>query len=387
MSIENLRTEIAQTKIQSLASNRSKCRALYVALFFCLMTIALFTCGALSHSVSYHYAGIGTTIPTLICFVVAAVYSSKERMEIAIYQHLQEKLRIPEAIELVHRTEFRRRNIISTNNLARNCGTLLNAQDHLLLRFRLSDQVDELDTLPFPNQFMEALHSRDATLASGLGNCFQLSTVALFDLMEIIDRRKKIEIYALAGGNHVFVVIGRDPTSDPAKFETWGDEAWVYDPWCSEFDAPPVCFPASLIPSHLKNYSGTDATRKPILENFDPKRHTLNLHVGNMTTALEVRAMTLARSHDADFKKLIEDVSAYENASKSEELECARDVERQTEKILNEHHFTRYEKRIKDSLSLLYSQICYFIKKNKGHVQRAARYALEIESAPMPGAV
>lgn len=39
------------------------------------------------------------------------------------------------------------------------------------------------------------------------------------------------ELCHIKGGDHVFLVIGRANDGDPKKPETWGDEAYICDPF------------------------------------------------------------------------------------------------------------------------------------------------------------
>lgn len=65
----------------------------------------------------------------------------------------------------------------------------------------------------------------------GYGNCQEQACVAAVRLKE-----KGVQNVEVMGKpNHAFVVIGRDPNSDPSNPSTWGNKAVVCDPWYEEF--------------------------------------------------------------------------------------------------------------------------------------------------------
>lgn len=79
-----------------------------------------------------------------------------------------------------------------------------------------------------------------------IGNCAELVHFAL----DYIIRNSNIyaERYTIQGGDHVFLVIGRDLGSDENDPESWGDNAFICDPWANEV------YPAYQYASKLKNY-------------------------------------------------------------------------------------------------------------------------------------
>lgn len=107
----------------------------------------------------------------------------------------------------------------------------------------------------------------------GIGTCLEMSAVALDYCIE--NRvSQRAEIFYLEGGNHVFLVLGRDPKSTPSNYEEWGSNAVICDTWSGKV------FPSSEIDSNLKNFVklktvGTHIST--ILEPFDPKKHVPQL--------------------------------------------------------------------------------------------------------------
>ena len=103
------------------------------------------------------------------------------------------------------------------------------------------------------------------------GTCLEMVAVGTKFAHE---KNVKVEPFCISGGNHTFLVLGRDPKSDPSNFDKWGSSAAVCDPWSGEN------FPAHEIPKKLENYlvaTWGDNYEKPITktEPFDAEKHTL----------------------------------------------------------------------------------------------------------------
>jgi len=83
-----------------------------------------------------------------------------------------------------------------------------------------------------------------------IGTCLEMSAVAF---KHSIQNKPGLqaELFFLEGGNHVFLVLGRTPSSDPSKYKEWGGEAVICDTWSGKV------FPASDIESKLKNFGST----------------------------------------------------------------------------------------------------------------------------------
>jgi len=62
---------------------------------------------------------------------------------------------------------------------------------------------------------------------TGFGNCREQACLAARDLM--MKDVPNVEVFGKH--NHAFVVIGRDPDSNPLDPSTWGSKAMVVDPW------------------------------------------------------------------------------------------------------------------------------------------------------------
>lgn len=113
-----------------------------------------------------------------------------------------------------------------------------------------------------------------------LGNCGENACLALDHIVNN-EPDAYAEVYEMdAAVDHVFCVVDRDKGSDPTKPETWGENAYVCDPWGDEV------YPASEL-SKPRSYKASEAQHKPTQDNymnievktveatFDPSKHTI----------------------------------------------------------------------------------------------------------------
>ncbi len=85
------------------------------------------------------------------------------------------------------------------------------------------------------------------SLISSSGNCDEFTKQA-FDFILYHDNSIKAEVYEIQGGDHVFLVLNRDPNSDPSDPDTWGKKAVICDPWANSV------YYALNFRHHLKNF-------------------------------------------------------------------------------------------------------------------------------------
>jgi hypothetical protein len=112
---------------------------------------------------------------------------------------------------------------------------------------------------------------------SSLGNCAELTYQAFDFILNTNSDVNNAEIYEIIGkknpmdGDHVFLVLNRDPNSDPSDPMTWGKNAIICDPWAK------TVFPASEYLLKLKNYyyDKDSLTNKNCIEDFNPEKHIL----------------------------------------------------------------------------------------------------------------
>jgi hypothetical protein len=102
-------------------------------------------------------------------------------------------------------------------------------------------------------QLLNYYYNIQLTLQSHLGNCHELAVMAL---KYILDNEPKIdaEIFRIKGGDHVFLVVGRDKNSNLSDPLSWGENAYFCDPWADKV------YPAKAYKSQLSNYEGVTRT-------------------------------------------------------------------------------------------------------------------------------
>jgi len=133
------------------------------------------------------------------------------------------------------------------------------------------------------NPFTLALHSGSLSEKHRHGNCQEMTNVAFRYLAQQEDC-PKLDVMLLK--NHAFLVVGRDIESSASDYTTWGQDAFICDPWKG------ALFPAgdSLTELHdLDSYDKT--TGLPKLTPFDPKTNPLQLGVGYILTAKDLQEM------------------------------------------------------------------------------------------------
>lgn len=103
---------------------------------------------------------------------------------------------------------------------------------------------------PNENELYRGLYSDvmiEMIKKSSLGNCSEVSFL-IMDFCHQNNFNGLAEIYDIERGDHEFVVIGRDPNSDPNDINTWGKNALVCDPWSNKI------YPVSEIGKHLEDF-------------------------------------------------------------------------------------------------------------------------------------
>ena len=101
----------------------------------------------------------------------------------------------------------------------------------------------------------------------GAGNCYEYSHVALHKLRNH-DPSINAEVYSIKNGDHIFLLIDRDSSSDPSDLNTWGKNAVVCDAWAGDV------FPADEIPHKLMDYkqSYVSGVRKNELVHYSDRQ-------------------------------------------------------------------------------------------------------------------
>lgn len=333
----------------------NKCLAGFGALGFCLLTIGGILAGT-TFGAAFYDAASATAASTICSFAVAWHFARKEQ-----------KLVIPAAIEKVHE-KFKERGIKSPNNGV--CG-----REEIT---RLDDQLGELRKTKsqrlyqeqFINKFSEAMVSNELALKLRVGQCTELSHSGLIDLMEIFSINTRIEIFHFGEtGDHVFLVIGRDPKSIDSDPTTWGEDAWVYDPWLSKQDRRPVYYPANQISDKLMNFLGFINTEngRPDLEPFDPYVHILSPIVGNLIRSEEFAyVLDGVGIHDKDYLALYHDLVCLEKEERWEnKVAIAKRMEKRACNVMR--LYMNMQPKLLDEnvhqVSLLLSQLRHFLTR------------------------
>jgi hypothetical protein len=108
-----------------------------------------------------------------------------------------------------------------------------------------------------------------------VGNCSEMAAVGLqYAIDHLVDHR--VEIFNILGGDHAFLVIGRDPHSRLHEYQNWGAKAVVCDPWSSS------CFYAEEIEAKLIN-AVRIAPYVTITKPFNPASHKLDMWSPKLT--------------------------------------------------------------------------------------------------------
>lgn len=144
----------------------------------------------------------------------------------------------------------------------------------------LSDAVEDLrksavEHSVFNLELDEVAHKFLQTVAYckkfSIGNCYEYALMAL-DYVVHHAPGTNAEVYGIKGGDHAFLVIGRNPDSLINRPETWGKEAYICDPWSNKV------YLASEYLTKTKNYSYLfDKIEKKYVnctEPFHPDLHT-----------------------------------------------------------------------------------------------------------------
>lgn len=153
-----------------------------------------------------------------------------------------------------------------------------------------------------------------------IGNCHELALMAL-DFMIRNKPEVNAETYSIKGGDHVFLVIGRNKDSDPLKPETWGDDCYICDPWSDSV------YPAKEYLVKTKNFYFTlnsDGTHTNHIQDFNPSRHQMNpIPSQNSTNIIQGSRQlntiildiftTINEKHCVIFNKLADDLDKIAN--------------------------------------------------------------------------
>lgn len=128
------------------------------------------------------------------------------------------------------------------------------------------------------NEMVCSLSDRVAIEQFPIGNCGELTNIA-FEYLARMHKDLSVEIVQIPAwnnnGDHVFLLIDRDPKSDLNDPITWGNKAVILDCWTR------MIYPASEITVLLQNWKGTDFSSGLIITspyNFDHQEFETIVH-------------------------------------------------------------------------------------------------------------
>lgn len=101
-----------------------------------------------------------------------------------------------------------------------------------------------------------------------LGDCDDLALHALDYIVRHVPEMEA-ELYRIKGGDHVFLVLNRDPDSAVDDTSKWGANAVICDPWANEV------YPAKDALTRLRNFYFNEKEMKNCTEPYDPDHHFL----------------------------------------------------------------------------------------------------------------
>lgn len=168
------------------------------------------------------------------------------------------------------------------------------------LRSRVNKEVkiaQNIDALFLPLMLREYDNRVLMSSKYSLGNCHELAYQALDYILQNEAEDLNADVFKISGGDHVFVVLNKDPKSDCQNPGKWGPGAVICDPWAKKV------FPAQDYLSKLKNYKGknffisvaelVNGKSWNRIEDFNPSKHRLDFLIidGSPCTVSNIRAM------------------------------------------------------------------------------------------------
>ncbi len=129
------------------------------------------------------------------------------------------------------------------------------------------------------NPFIKCFAAAKTAQSYFLGNCGHLARATFVELLKRLDPKVNVSLLTIkklfdAGleGDHVFVVINREPKADLLNPAAWKN-AIICDPWARRI------YSSELIPELLYDYYGTDGFGNPLLRKFNPNLQKLDVEV------------------------------------------------------------------------------------------------------------
>lgn len=178
-------------------------------------------------------------------------------------------------------------------------GIIANETDN---HFALNETEDELIIkIKLGDNTFEKLMNLQCSFASKfpVGDCNEYADLAMNCLYTYYKSSNiKAEIFSIEKGDHIILVMDRDPNSDPTNPATWGEHAVICDPWIGKV------YPTYMIDKELKTFRAlyTEDKNYNLLLSFNPHYHRLELHPESEWLNTKIMSFTFAKVSDNDLE-------------------------------------------------------------------------------------
>jgi hypothetical protein len=223
--------------------------------------------------------------------------------------------------------KFVKANILFSSTFPnRNIHFKANQSRSFLERFHgIDNAIDQVrSSIQETSNFDKAIAIGMTAIKYSIGNCMEMAAAAFVYLLKS-HPDVKVDIFRIDGGDHGFVVIGRDFNSDPTDPTTWGEHALICDTWSKE------SFPVSQI-NKLKDFNGgVTVDGYPVLRDLDLTKQTLRIWTSNQFTPKDLEY--LAGPHpSSDVVKTIKALTPllqnfYNEKDLAKKQEAAKDIQ------------------------------------------------------------
>ncbi len=189
-----------------------------------------------------------------------------------------------------------------------------------------------------------------------IGNCGEMAAVAFFKALEKGMWNVPVDIVYITNGDHAFLVIGREPDSDPENYKTWGPSAVVVDAWSKKV------YKVSDLEANLEDYFGLDETTgEPKLRPFDPKTQGLAVVLSSGTSIRELNYFIYSGIGMSDGQKeaVLDLRRCMQRFHKSNDLETKLEIAKEVSKLVREPGIADFP-----IVQQLRDQIDHFIEQN-----------------------
>lgn len=204
----------------------------------------------------------------------------------------QEKIEQIDKASRVARKKIDKKTAGIIANGTNNHFSLNETEDELIIEIKLDDNT------------FEELMNLQCSFASKfpVGDCNEYADLAMNCLNTYYKLSgTKAEIFSIEKGDHIILVMDRDPNSDPTNPSTWGKQAVICDPWIGKV------YPASMINNELKTFRVmyTDNKNYNLLLSFNPSYHKVVLHPESEWLNTKTMRFTFAKVSDNELENYL----------------------------------------------------------------------------------